>query len=69
VSALGNYFFDWNQTRTYHSTWPPRAKFHKAQTISKDTAVGVAGLCTLWGRRSPRTQECLQVSAAAASFY
>ena len=69
VSAYGSYFFDWNHTHIYNPNWPPHAKFHNAQTMSMGTAVGMAGLYTLWARRGPWTWERLQVSTAAASFY
>lgn len=69
VTAFGSYFFDWNQTHIYNPNWPPHAKFHNAQTMSMGTAIGMAGLYALWGRRGPWTQERLQASAAAASFY
>ncbi|MER6567880.1 DUF6640 family protein [Streptomyces sp. NPDC001093] len=69
VTAYGSYFFDWNETHIYNPNWPPHAKFHNAQTMSMGTAVGMAGLYTLWGRRGPWTRDRLQVSTAAASVY
>ncbi|MEV6593142.1 DUF6640 family protein [Streptomyces acidicola] len=69
VTAYGSYFFDWNETHIYNPDWPPHAKFHNAQTMSMGTAVGMAGLYVLWGRRGPWTRERLQVSTAAASVY
>jgi hypothetical protein len=62
LTAAGGFLAGWNRTHLLNPEWPPRARFHNAQTIALGSLLGSCGLYFLCRRgKDPRSDLALGV--------